>query len=146
MIDFNGFIEKNLPRVEVYLDQMAVRPNPTYPSGTSLVFWVTLGGTRSRTNLLPFQTLPEHPDPFNLCTVQDAKFIHLPVLHKKLVENMELIIKSLKSYKMNALIFPFVQVLGELGELDGVEIKPAPKDLPQKKEGGAFGAVGAFFG
>lgn len=83
-----------------------------------------------------FAELPPNPKHVRLCTIDDARKDVLPYIHERTVALCEIIAKSLRSYKLDHMIEPFVTIIGNLGDID-VEILPAPEEI--KKKTGLFG-------
>jgi len=91
------------------------------------------------TNLGPVQdfltklaTIPHFTDYERLCSIEEAVSAELPIVHANIVRNLEKIGQTLCSYKQDHVIEPLVELLGTLGELPGVEYKPAAPSSKKK--------------
>jgi len=69
---------------------------------------------------------PSHADCESLCTLDVAKTVELPKLHRKIVQNLDLIGTTLYNYQQEHIIDHLVYVLGELGDVQ-VEYAKAPQ-------------------
>jgi len=69
---------------------------------------------------------PSHVDYESLCTLEVAKSVELPKLHRKIVQNLDLLGTALYNYQHEHIIDHLVYVLGELGDVQ-VEYAKAPQ-------------------
>lgn len=70
--------------------------------------------------------IPENTDYEPLCSYEEAMETEIPALHETIVRNLDKIGKTLYNYKQEDIIPHLTQILGDLGELQGVEIIEAP--------------------
>jgi len=68
---------------------------------------------------------PSQTDYEPLCTLEQIKSVELPKLHKKVVQNLDLLGTTLYNYQQEHIIHQLVYVLGELGDVQ-VEYAKAP--------------------
>lgn len=69
-----------------------------------------------------------------LCSLEEAKATELPLLHKKIVQNLDLIAKSLVSYKNDSLVEPLISILGDLEYWTGdINVEIISSKPPKKK-------------
>lgn len=68
-----------------------------------------------------------------LCTTQEVRDIHFPLLHQHLVRNLEKMSEQLLKEGQKEMLYNLFQVLGDLGEVENIEIKPLIKEKTKTK-------------
>jgi len=76
--------------------------------------------------------VPPYTDYERLCTLEHAVAIELPIVHANIVKNLEKIAQTLSSYKHDYIIEPLVELLGDMGDLPGVDYRPVPPSSKKK--------------
>lgn len=115
MIPFNSFIEANQAACNNFLAAVSV-----------------CDPQLSMAN--PWKTLPNQLIEQKLCSLEEAKATELPLLHRKIVQNLDLITKSLVSYKNDNLVEPLIATLGDLEYWTGdINVEIFVAKPPKKK-------------
>eukprot|EP01127_Copromyxa_protea_P021627 TRINITY_DN7504_c0_g1_i1.p1 TRINITY_DN7504_c0_g1~~TRINITY_DN7504_c0_g1_i1.p1 ORF type:complete len:609 (-),score=145.58 TRINITY_DN7504_c0_g1_i1:62-1888(-) len=84
--------------------------------------------------LAALSTIPPQQEDYKMCSLEEAKAIHLPILQCKIVQNLDLITSSLISYKNQNLVEPLISILGDLEYYTGdINVEIISSKPPKKK-------------